>query len=138
MTLLYLLTDGLLLSCRKARSEMNEISKHAESSTYKMEIPCFECTHLLEDENKEMPLVNTPLINAVSNGHERCLNALIKTGADVNYANTEGSTALMAAAFFGHDKYVAAFIQAGADVNLKDIYGETSSTKLNPKVVHNC
>ena len=77
MTLFYLLTEGLSLTCRKDRLEMSDIPRPAESSTDKMEMPCFEGTHLLEDENEKMSLVNTPLINAASNGHERCLNALM-------------------------------------------------------------
>ena len=41
---------------------------------------------------------------------------LIKAGADVNQATSEGSTPLYVAAQNGHEGIVALLIQAGADV----------------------
>ena len=41
---------------------------------------------------------------------------LIKAGADVNQATSDGFTPLYAAAYIGHEGCVALLIQAGADV----------------------
>ena len=50
---------------------------------------------------------------------------LIKAGADVNQATSDGFTPLYAAAFIGHEGCVAVLIQAGADVRKADKAGNT-------------
>ena len=42
------------------------------------------------DVNKTDDYCDTPLLHAVQNGHLRCVNALIKAGADVNYVEKYG------------------------------------------------
>ena len=66
----------------------------------------------------------TPLIYAAENGHDNCLELLIKAGADVNRQKV-GKTALSAAAENGENKCVDMLIEAGADVNPKKFIGET-------------
>ena len=70
----------------------------------------------------------TPLIIAVKNRYERCVEVLLRAGADVNKTDPYGFTALMAAAqTTGDDSYyLKRLIQFGADVNAEDRRGETA------------
>ena len=55
---------------------------------------------------------------AATDGHPKCLGAIINTGADVNYVNNcNGYTPLVWAARYGHPECVDMLIKAGADVN---------------------
>jgi ankyrin repeat protein len=58
----------------------------------------------------------TPLFDAADKGHTHVVMELIKAGADVNQANSEGATPLYHAAQKGHEGIVVALIQAGVDV----------------------
>ena len=58
----------------------------------------------------------TPLYYAAQDGHTHVVMELIKAGADVNQATSEGAAPLFIAAQNGHDGCVAVLIQAGADV----------------------
>ena len=53
---------------------------------------------------------------AAQEGHTHVVMELIKAGADLNQANSEGYTPLFKAAENGHEGIVALLIQAGADV----------------------
>ena len=59
----------------------------------------------------------TPLYFAAEKGHTHVVMELIKAGADVNQADSEGFTPLHVAAQDGHEGIVALLIQAGADVH---------------------
>ena len=54
------------------------------------------------------------------NGHIKCVEALIKAGADVNATNKDDMSALMKTALEGHGNCVQTLITAGADVNLRN------------------
>ena len=56
------------------------------------------------------------LIASVANGHEKCVELLIKAGADVNTVAGDGEPVLMTAVKRGHDGCVKELIEAGADV----------------------
>ena len=58
----------------------------------------------------------TPLFDAADKGHTHVVMELIKAGADVNQANSEGATPLFIAAQKGHEGIVVSLIQAGVDV----------------------
>ena len=63
-------------------------------------------------------LGNTPLLMAARKaGNSLTVKRLIERGADVNVANTYGSTALMAAASAGDMDSVRLLLDAGADIN---------------------
>ena len=51
---------------------------------------------------------------------------LIDAGADLNFRNSEGSTALISAAFFGRREIVQLLLNAGADKTIKNKYGSTA------------
>ena len=96
-----------------------------------MEGPCTKCTFPLNGEDHEKMFgvlveCTTSLMCAAMNGHEHCVNALIQSGADVNYWNGHGDTALMLAVRHGDKKCVDALIQSGADVNYRNRYGESA------------
>ena len=58
----------------------------------------------------------TPVCYAAQEGNTHIVMELIKGGADVNQATSEGFTPLYIAAYRGHEGIVALLIQAGADV----------------------
>ena len=62
---------------------------------------------------------------AAERGYTHVVMELIKAGADVNQATSEGFTPLHIAAQNGHDGCVAVLIQAGADARKADKDGWT-------------
>ena len=66
------------------------------------------------------------LMRAVRKGHDKCVEAVVRSGADVNMKDKDGSTALMSATVQGEMKCVEILIAAGADVNHKNNDGETA------------
>ncbi len=73
-----------------------------------------ECMHVQGPANP----ADQELINAA----EAALNA----GANINYADSNGWTALMMAAVYGHIDIVRLFLEQGADVNHADTLGYTA------------
>ena len=65
----------------------------------------------------------TPLMKAARDGHTKCVDALIKQGADVNAYDENISTALIRAADKGRVQCVERLLKAGADVNFTNMYG---------------
>src|SRR3546814_5451908 len=49
---------------------------------------------------------SSPLITAAVFGRPEMARILIESGADLNFQNKDGSTALISAAFFGHPQIV--------------------------------
>lgn len=68
----------------------------------------------------------TALMLAANWGYDKLCYALLKQGADVNVANTEGFTALKAAIRNNFIDIVKALLNSGADINLVDKYGESA------------
>ena len=70
---------------------------------------------------------STGLILAVDNGHDECVNSLIKAGACVNDRENDifNSTPLMCAVRAEKTSLVKLLIDAGADVNTVDFFGKT-------------
>ena len=58
--------------------------------------------------------------------HLKCVNILIKAGADVNAKNIYGKTALMSVADNGYVNYINILIEAGANVNAESTSGTTA------------
>jgi ankyrin repeat protein len=67
-----------------------------------------------------------PLMLAAFGGHEEIVEALIKTGADINMKVNDGSTALMAASMQGHYLIVKILLEKGADKTIKNNNGLTA------------
>jgi ankyrin repeat protein len=67
------------------------------------------------------------LISAALRGHDRIVTLLLAAGADPNYANAAGGTALMAAASRGLVDICRSLVLAGAKTNLKDAAGRTAA-----------
>ncbi|XP_032233533.1 uncharacterized protein LOC5508831 [Nematostella vectensis] len=66
------------------------------------------------------------LITAAKNGDDNEVKALIDEGADVNFQNELGHTALMVASREGHLKVVDELMVGGADPNLQEKFGKTA------------
>ena len=66
----------------------------------------------------------TPLISAA--GSKGCLQLLIEAGADANFANSNGDTAILKAAVKGSCECLQILIGAGANVNTSNHKGETA------------
>lgn len=68
-----------------------------------------------------------PLKMAAQEGHTETVLALTVAGADVNWSNEVGYTALHIAVQNGHTETVLALIAAGADASLQTADGETAA-----------
>ena len=66
------------------------------------------------------------LMRAVRKGHDKCVEAVIRSGADVNMKDKDGLTALMSTAAQEEIICTEILIAAGADVNCKNNYGQTA------------
>ena len=69
---------------------------------------------------------DTALCIAVQSPKYKCVDLLIKSGADVNMCNSSGESALILAVKSGHTKYIKPLIAAGADVNMYNANSETA------------
>ena len=65
------------------------------------------------------------LLEAVQKRDQKAVLALIKSGADVNAANSMGITAVIGAANRGSDDMLAFLVQHGAKLDVKDKEGRT-------------
>ncbi len=59
------------------------------------------------------------MVIAAANGHAEMTSALLAKGAHVNYADTNGDTALICAAINGETEVVKLLIDGGADKTMK-------------------
>merc|ERR1712062_340302 len=77
----------------------------------------------------------TPLIEAAANGHKDIVQILLDNGANIDYQDNLGRTALMLAAGNGHKDIVQILLDNGANINQQNNYGETALTRaaLNGK-----
>lgn len=75
--------------------------------------------------------------DACANGDFAMAVGQIRTGADVNYANGDGRTALMRAAKRDRKDIVQLLIDNGADVNAADKYGKTALMGAAKRQPHN-
>jgi uncharacterized protein len=70
----------------------------------------------------------TPLFMASKNGSATVIDALVKAGADVNAASSNGTTPLMLAAAAGKADAVRVLLDRGANVNARDVTnGQTAA-----------
>lgn len=67
----------------------------------------------------------SPLHLACWNGFDEPLAHLVKAGAEVDYQDAQGRTALLMAAMVGMEACVAALVKAGASLDLADTEGYT-------------
>lgn len=66
------------------------------------------------------------LFNAVTEGRIKSVQALIRSGANVNIRTLSGKTPLMAASFWGYSDIVQMLLNAGARTNATDAEGNTA------------
>ena len=83
------------------------------------------------------------LENACRKGYDKCLDVLLKAGADVNIHNKDGQMALgvTARGWRGgeeREKCLNVFIAAGVDVNRRDKYGYTALLYAAEKGLDTC
>lgn len=69
---------------------------------------------------------SSPLITASVFGKTAEAQALIEAGADLNFKNNDGSTALHSSAFFCRPEIVKMLLDKGADKTIKNNYGATA------------
>jgi hypothetical protein len=75
----------------------------------------------LEEEDKDW----TPLLKAAHSGNCKDVHSLLQKGADVNFIDRTGRTALSVASGEGHVKIVHDLINCGAEINTRDSTGCT-------------
>src|SRR3989344_64643 len=75
---------------------------------------CQECIQkYIKDINNKNEYGNTPLYRASRNGHDKCVELLLKYGA-TNEKNNIGDTPLHLVSRYGHDKCVELLLKYGA------------------------
>lgn len=67
----------------------------------------------------------TPLHFAARNGHLKAAEALLNSGADINYPHPEHGSALLIAIAGGHEELASFLLKKGADPNVTDTWGAT-------------
>jgi uncharacterized protein len=68
---------------------------------------------------------SSPLISASVFGKTEEAKVLIEAGADLNFQNNDGSTALHTSAFFCRPEIVKMLLEKGADKSIKNNFGAT-------------
>lgn len=104
----------------QAGAKVNAISGNSEIITQDTNKNTTSLPHQLLYANR-----TSPLIWAALGGAADCMELLIKAGADINFQDEMGNTALHAAAACGFADCVQVLIQAGADVNKQTQNGLT-------------
>jgi uncharacterized protein len=69
---------------------------------------------------------SSPLISAALFGKTEAAKILIEAGADINFKNNDGSTALHTASFFCRPEIVKMLLDKSADKTVKNKYGSTA------------
>ena len=83
--------------------------------------PCTPVNNNLDEEDKDW----TPLLKAAHSGNCKEVHSLLQNGADVNFIDRSGKTALSVASGEGHVKIVHDLINCGAEINTRDSNGCT-------------
>ena len=101
-------------------ADVNAFDNEGNTALLKTADKC-ESLQLLIQASANVNVTNdvnsSPLMVAVWEGNDKCVELLIEAGADVNYCDTEGSTPLMQAAQYGYVECLKCLIQAKTDVN---------------------
>lgn len=84
-----------------------------------------EIANLLLELHPESDDKNKALILAAEAGAHTIVQALLDTGAEVDWKDDAGSTALTWAVPAGHEEVTRVLLRNGSDVNSKDIYDNT-------------
>ncbi|CAB3979438.1 Ankyrin repeat domain-containing 50 [Paramuricea clavata] len=82
---------------------------------------CAQINNNLDKEDKDC----TPLLKAAHSGNCKEVHSLLQKGADVNFIDRSGKTALSVASGEGHVKIVHDLINCGAEINTRDSNGCT-------------
>lgn len=69
---------------------------------------------------------SSPLISAALFGKTEEARILLDAGADINFQNNDGATALHVAAFFCRPEIVQLLLEKGADKNIRNKFGATA------------
>ena len=104
----------------QAGANVNAISGNSEQITPNINKNSSYPSHQLLYANR-----TSPLIYAALGGAADCMELLINAGADVNFQDEMGNTALHAAAAHGFADCVQVLIKAGADINKQTNMGLT-------------
>ena len=75
---------------------------------------------------EEAEKLGKSLYRAAEVGDSKLIEQLIEAGANLDFQDEDGDTALRRASYYGHLEIVEKLLDAGADVNAKNIGGATS------------
>ena len=67
--------------------------------------------------------ISPPIIYAALRGRDKCIDLLLKSGANVNASNIWGETALLKAAAYGRDECMVLLLKAKADMTIAPFSG---------------
>jgi hypothetical protein len=74
---------------------------------------------------------STALIDSAMERHKDVIKTLIEAGADVNFKNKDGQTALIIVVGAGDEEIVEILVKAGADPNIEDAFGVSAKMYAN-------
>ena len=104
------------------------INMAAEKKTFMYKVGIYEM--FINDQPiifEDQPVtIEQSLLQAAQAGHYNDVIVLLELGADVDYHNEVGQTALMLATNGGHEQVVQTLISAGTNVNIQDYYGNSA------------
>ena len=79
-----------------------------------------------KDVDYRTPHGKTPLYEAATEGHARCVHLLLAANAAVDLAHSSGTTPLMSAVYHGHAVVVEVLLHANASLECADNSGKTA------------
>ncbi len=112
-----------LLLDHGAKPTLNHILESIHNGEYKMAVQLIQAVAASDKKRLNKP----SLLSAVFlSGNVQMIEALVKAGGDVNFANNHGETPLMWATNNGHLALLKLLLEAGADVNKVNRRGFTA------------
>jgi hypothetical protein len=126
----------ILYACNSGKQETSEASGTTEVKAPEVDIHTAVITDNLDalrqhiaarsNINEKDPFGgSSPLISACVFGKPEAAKILIDAGADINFQNNDGATALHTSAFFCRKEIVAMLLEKSADKTIKDKFGST-------------
>ena len=107
----------------RMKADQDTIAKNARLAGYPHQVPQKDNSGSIDEDNLIEYFDEDELIEAAREGDVDMVISLLKSGADVDFMDEDGETALMTAAYKGHAVIVGILINAGAAIDIQDKSG---------------